>query len=119
MKKFAAIFCLLILVSCGKDKLNSSATKSTATLTAPKECNFTNLGPPVCALLPQDNMLHDYFNKEYAECLGAEVQFEGHCDCAANTVQVCAEDGLSYSECDAKAKKLKIVKYTPCYVKDM
>lgn len=120
MKMLMTILCLLLLASCGKDKLNESLTKTQSALgTAPKECTFTNLGPPVCAYLAKDNQLHDYFNAQYAECLGAEVKHEGHCDCSVNTILVCAEDGVSYTECEARQKNLKIVKYSPCYVKDM
>lgn len=118
MKTLLAFTLVFILSSCGKDVLNPKTTSSQTALQS-KECTFTNLGAPVCGYLAKDNSLHDYFNAQYAECVGAEVKYEGHCDCATNTIQVCAEDGANYSECEAKQKNLKIIKYTPCQVKDL
>lgn len=109
MKRSFIIFLLpvflILLSSCGADKLKKSASKNQASTLTTNECSFTSLGPPACGMDGKD-----YLNGEHAECF-TTIKSIGHCDCSSHTV--CA-NGVDYNECDAKALKLTISKYIPC-----
>lgn len=112
MKKLASIFvfsCLIFLISCGKDKLNSKLSTSTSNLNG-GVCSCTTSHSPVCGVDGKD-----YDNACQAQCL-TTVAHVGHCDCATNTVPVCGSDGKDHTECEALAPNsgIAIVKWVPC-----
>ena len=118
MNMICKILFLLFLVlgfsSCGADKLNPKTTSSSQALTSPAQCACNaSVGPPVCG-----SNLKDYANAACATNCGGGTSTVGHCDCAANEVQVCGADGLDHSECEAKENKIEIIKYVPCAAKE-
>lgn len=107
--KFISLFILLVLVaSCGADKLKPKATTNQFGLNAGPECSFTSGGAPVCGMDGKD-----YINKERAECT-TTVKHVGHCQCL-DTFMVCGSDGLDHNECEARSNtSITIIKYVPC-----
>lgn len=106
---------LSLLTSCGVDKLKSKnlATQTSALGQADQACSANSSYAPVCAKDSHDN-LADYDSADLAKCFNATVVKLGHCDCKASLTMVCGSDGVDYTECDAIAKGIQIVKYIPC-----
>ncbi|GEM_PF-765184 len=100
---------LMLIASCGKDKLNPKIQSANSNLSASCSGNF--LHSPVCG---SDGK--DYDNATFAQCAGQTVAHIGHCDCSKNTVLVCGSDGQDHTECEALAPNsgITIVKFVPC-----
>lgn len=103
---------LFVLASCGSDKMSTPAANSQSALKSECGCNTENM--PVCGLSPSGNYL-DYMNSCQAKCNGVKEKeyFGGHCICEESTI-VCGVDGRDYTECEAKAYRVTIKKYSPC-----
>ena len=92
-------------ISCGADKLKP--TKSS------NEVAFNSAYSPVCAGGV------DFENIDMAKNQGAINIMPGHCHCENFTTLVCGNNGQDYSECDAKANNIEIIKYIPCAAKGL
>ena len=112
IKTFLIITVLTGLISCGADKLKSTATTNRLGLSGDQTCSCIASYSPVCAAGK------DYENNCLAQCYGALDIKAGHCDCHTNTLNVCGSDGVDYSECDAIAHNIQITKYIPCAAKE-
>lgn len=109
-KSIASLFFLLLLLitSCGADRLNSSTAKSKSALSSASECSFTTDGPPVCGIDGKD-----YLNETHARCF-TSVNWIGHCKCSTDLI-VCGSDGDDHNECEAiNNLSYSIVKFSPC-----
>lgn len=107
------IFSLFIFSSCGADKLSSQgsvvSSSSSQVSSSSTSCLCTSDYVPVCGV--QDKK--SYENACLAKCFGNQTWTSGNCICK-NEVMVCGTDGQTYTECEAKANKVEIVKYSPC-----
>lgn len=111
------LYCLLLtlLTSCGADKLKpTKATGSMGQSLTGKTCACNSSSVPVCG---SDGL--DYDNSCISQCFGVTIKETGHCNCENYSIMVCGADGKDYTECEAKEKKIEIVKYVPCSKAEM
>lgn len=122
MKKLISLLLtslLILLVSCGADKLaETKTTKSVSALGGGgQECSCTtgdNI--PVCGF--NGNSHVTYLNACTANCYGVKQFVQGNCTPSV-AQQVCGDDGVTYNEVEAQAAIRngdikKIVSYAPC-----
>jgi hypothetical protein len=113
MKKVLTILLysfLLLISACGADKLKTTkVTNAVEQNLTGKTCACNSSHEPVCGT---DGL--EYDNSCISQCFGVTVKEVGHCNCANNSIKVCGADGVDYTECEAKEKKIQIVKFIPC-----
>lgn len=113
------ILSLVILSSCGADKLRRESIVGTNPLNESVECAFINDDIPVCGT-DKNGKLTDYANNSLAICYKATGIFQGHCNCPKDSNKlVCMSNKESLTECEAQEaiknnSALRIEKFNEC-----
>ncbi len=114
-----SIVSLLILSSCGGDKLTRESTAGINPLSDGADCAFINDDIPVCGI-DENGKITDYANNSVAICYKATSVFQGHCNCSKDIKKlVCMSNKESLTECEAqeaikKDINLRIEKFNEC-----
>ena len=103
---------LLTLASCGNGDSLGKIGSSSNSLDSGAKCGCDTSYFPVCG---SNGVTYD--NICIASCYKVARTVQGNCICSGR--YVCADDGRSYTECDAQAAIRngyirKIVQYAPC-----